>query len=120
MFCAKCRCEYREGFTTCSDCNIPLVHELPPEAGPDYIEFEEILSTNSPSDRPLIKSILDAEGIAYIFQGEYVSAYVGHAIPVRLMVRKDQVEKAVEILKDLNLSFTFGGLSSENDRDEEE
>jgi hypothetical protein len=69
------------------------LRELPPEAEPDFIEFEEILSTHSPSDRALIESILDAEGITYFFQGEYVSAYVGHAIPVRLMVRKDQVKK---------------------------
>lgn len=29
LFCARCKSEYREGFTTCSDCNVPLVDELP-------------------------------------------------------------------------------------------
>jgi len=29
MFCPLCRTEYREGFTTCSDCQLPLVAELP-------------------------------------------------------------------------------------------
>lgn len=34
MFCPKCRTEYRKGFTTCADCDIPLVAELPPEPAP--------------------------------------------------------------------------------------
>ena len=119
MFCPKCRSEYREGFTTCNDCNVPLVSELLPESEPGFVDYKEVLATNSPSDRALIRSILDAEGITYFFQGEYVSAYVYHAIPVRLMVREDQVQKAMDILKDLDLSFTFGGLSSENEKDED-
>jgi phosphosulfolactate synthase (CoM biosynthesis protein A) len=35
------------------------------------------------------------------------------------MVKEDQVQKAVDILKDLELSFTFGGLLSENEKDED-
>jgi len=119
VFCPKCRSEYREGFINCSDCNIPLVSELPPESKPDFIEFKEVLSTNSPSDRALISSILDAEGITYLFQGEYVSTYVYNAIPVRLLVREEEAQKAIEILKDLELSFTFGGMRSEHEKDQD-
>ena len=116
MFCPQCRSQYREGFTTCSDCNVPLVSELPPQSEADFVEYKEVLSTNSPSDRALISSILDAEGITYFFQGEFVAAYVYNAVPVRLMVREDEVQKAVEILKDLELSFTFGGQHSEDEK----
>jgi hypothetical protein len=28
MFCPKCKAEYREGFTECSDCQVPLVKDL--------------------------------------------------------------------------------------------
>ncbi len=28
MWCPKCKAEYREGFTVCADCHIPLVEEL--------------------------------------------------------------------------------------------
>jgi len=119
MFCSKCRGEYREGFTTCSDCNLPLVAELPPQSEPDFIEYKEVLSTNSPSDRALISSLLDAERITYFFQGEYVAAYVYNAIPVRLMVKQDEVQKTVDILQDLELSFTFGGPLSETEKDED-
>lgn len=29
MFCPTCKSEYLEGFTTCADCQVTLVHELP-------------------------------------------------------------------------------------------
>jgi hypothetical protein len=44
MYCPKCRSEYREGFTTCSDCKVELVDELPkePKEGlKDIAEFED-------------------------------------------------------------------------------
>ncbi len=56
---------------------------------------------------------MDAEGIIYFFQGEFVSAYIYNAIPLRLMVRKDQVQDAMDVLRDLDLSLTFGGLFAE-------
>ena len=34
MFCPRCETEYREGFETCSDCNVGLVESLEPEEGP--------------------------------------------------------------------------------------
>ena len=120
MFCPECKSEYRAGFTVCGDCDVPLVHELPPEPEPKYIEYEQILATNSPSDRALLKSILDAEGITYYFDGDHAAPYVYHAVPVRLMVKIDQAAAAMEILKDLDLSFTFGSSTSLEDIGDEE
>jgi len=34
MLCPVCQTEYREGFTECADCRVPLVHELPRADGP--------------------------------------------------------------------------------------
>ena len=45
-------------------------------------------------------------------QGEHATTYVYHAIPVRLMVRKDQVKMAKEILQDFDTKPIFGGLSN--------
>jgi hypothetical protein len=121
MFCPKCKSEYEPGYTTCSDCGMQLVPELPvvDDEGLEHLDYEEILSTNNPGDVALLKSLLDAENIAYSFQGEYASPFVGHAIPIRLYIRKDQVPLTVELLKELNLSFTFGG-QNETEEDNEE
>ena len=43
MFCPKCKSEYRQGFTRCSDCDVDLVYELKqdtvPEAYPDKTDY---------------------------------------------------------------------------------
>ena len=85
----------------------------------EYVDYEAILETNSPGDIALVKSVLEAEEITYFFNDEYSAQYMYYAVPMRLMVRKDQAEKTIEILKDLNLSFAFGGqhnkIEEEND-----
>lgn len=107
MFCPKCKAEYRLGFHRCADCAVDLVHELPtePEHEPEYEEFEELLSTYSPQDIAILKSLLESEGIKYFFQGEHTSHVLHLSIPIRLMVAKSQVKTAVEVIRDLKLSF---------------
>jgi hypothetical protein len=105
MFCPKCRAEYREGFYVCVDCDCDLVDELPPEEVPEFIEYVEVLGTYNPADVALIKSILDAENITYYFNAEHFIYIRPLAEPVRLMVKKDEAEKAKEALKDLDLAI---------------
>ena len=105
MFCPKCEAEFREGFSTCSDCDVALVAKLPKEPDPEYIEYEEILGTYNPGDIALIKSMLDSEHIVYYFLGEHFTYMRPLADPARLMVSKDDAEKAKDILKDLDLSY---------------
>lgn len=104
MFCPLCKSEYREGYRVCSDCDVELVEELPPEAEVGYIGYDEVLSTFNPGDIAIIKSVLDTEGITYFFQGEHFTYVIPLALQARLMVKKDQVEQARELLKDLKLS----------------
>ena len=35
-WCPKCKAEYREGFTECNTCHVPLVDELPAEEVSDH------------------------------------------------------------------------------------
>ena len=46
----------------------------------------------------------------YFIQGETVAPYVFHAVPMRLMVRKDQVEAVRERLDAFVQSSAYGGL----------
>ena len=77
----------------------------------DAMDFEVILEVRNAGDQAFIKSLLDAEGIIYLMQGEHVAPYLYHALPMRLMVRKDQVGLARELLKDFQLSSAYGGLN---------
>jgi len=108
VFCPKCKSEYRMGFTVCTDCDVPLVEELPPESKlePEYIEFEEILGTYNPADVAIIKSILDGDSITYYLLGENFMYVRPLADPVRLMVKKEQAQRARELLAKLKLSFS--------------
>jgi hypothetical protein len=69
MFCPKCRCEYRPGFTRCADCDVPLVEELPSLPPPE-------------PDRPLQKWELDRRdslNIAFV-KGAFVGYACGEVI----------------------------------------
>src|SRR5688572_11444980 len=40
-YCPNCRAEYRAGFDVCSDCDVPLIDELPPEpTEPEAVMFD--------------------------------------------------------------------------------
>ena len=116
MFCPKCRAEYREGFTECADCKVLLVPELPPKPKPEYEEYEEVLSTFNMGDVVIIRTILDKEKLTYYFKGDQQHIMRPLVEPARLMVRKDQVQKAIEILKDLKLSYM--AFATDNDSED--
>ena len=73
----------------------------------DEYDFEEVLTTANPADVAFMKSILDSEQLSYFFDGEHFNQLLPAEIlaPTRLMVRKDHVQKAVDILKGLKLKY---------------
>ena len=83
----------------------------------DYIEYVSILETHNVGDCVFIKSIFDAEGIVYFIQGENVAPYLFNALPMRVMVKKDQVENAKNILKDIKLSYSYNLRKNTEDPD---
>lgn len=108
MFCPNCKAEYREGFTKCSDCGVDLVEKLPEESheiDPD-IRFVEVLRTLNLVDIAFIKSILDSEGIHYFISGDIIQNINPIVDPAILMVVEYEADKARELLKDVNLSYT--------------
>lgn len=73
-------------------------------------DFEAILAIHSAGDRVFIRSLLDAEGIVYFIQGEHVAPYVYHALPMRLMVRRDQADRVRAMLRDFDAAGAYDGL----------
>jgi hypothetical protein len=102
IYCPQCGAEYRDGFTICADCEIALANE-PPAASKTTTEFtdlEEILSTIDSGQIALVKSILEAEEIHYVAQGEH-SHSLQSPIPVRFLVAKEDLARAREVLDSL-------------------
>ena len=98
MYCPSCRSEYRIEYTRCKDCDVELVTELPLEEQPEFVDLVEVLSTADAGQIPLIKSILEAEGIPYLAQGENFN--LGRGISVRFLVPKEYLEEARDALVD--------------------
>ena len=48
MFCPRCKAEFRQGFTHCSDCDVDLVWELPKDA----IEVRAVGEVGDPNEDP--------------------------------------------------------------------
>ena len=79
-----------------------------------FTEYVPILETHNAGDRVFIKSILDAENIVYFIQGEHIAPYLFNALPMRVMVKKDQADQAREIIKHIKLSYSYGLRESSN------
>jgi hypothetical protein len=52
MFCPQCKAEYRQGFTVCADCDVPLVWQLPAPTADDS-QPDASGTGAAPADDPL-------------------------------------------------------------------
>jgi hypothetical protein len=112
MFCPQCESEYRDGFTTCVDCDTALVDRLPAaDLAPDD-PFVTVLETGDPGLLALARSLLEAEGIPSLFLGEGLQSLFGAGTlgagfniavgPVHIQVPTSQAERAWELLEGLD------------------
>ena len=107
MFCPKCKCEYREGFNFCSDCNMELVEtllngELPSDKF-EYSELVTIAETCDISIIPIVKSILDSYEIKYFIQGEMLRGFAVLNNIMQIQVPSEDAQVAKDLLKDLDI-----------------
>jgi hypothetical protein len=102
MYCPICKTEYRPGFIKCAECMVPLVPTLPPEEPepiPEYVDLEEVMTSFDIGEISMARSLLDDHYISYFIEGENFSTCFG-SVPARILVPKDKVKKAKELLKD--------------------
>ncbi|MCC6419705.1 MAG: DUF2007 domain-containing protein [Gemmataceae bacterium] len=107
MYCPQCGVEFREGFTECSDCRVPLLPGTPPPEAPDAfdptLELVVVLETNDRVELAMAKGMLDEAGIPYYVLGQIatliqdVDAYLRKW--VRLQVPRDREAEARELLE---------------------
>ena len=74
MYCPQCRVEYRDGFTECSDCHVPLLAGTCPPDPPDpfnpSLELVVVLETNDPVQLAMAKGLLEDAGIPLFVLGQ--------------------------------------------------
>jgi len=110
MFCPKCRAEYREGFTECSDCHVKLVADLNLEENEPEYEFRdlfEVYSTWRLGEASFIKSLLESNGIDCFIHNEHypsMNFLISTAIPIKIMVPKEKTEEAKDVIDEYQKS----------------
>ena len=109
MYCPECRVEYRDGFTECSDCHVPLLAGALPAEPPDpfdpALELVVVLETNIGVQLAMANGLLEEAGIPFFVLGQ-ITKLVNDVNPflnkwVRVQVPRDREAEARELLEPL-------------------
>jgi hypothetical protein len=114
MFCPQCRAEYREGFTECSECQVHLVEQLPPDPPePNHTssELTTVFTTGDAALLPIIESLLNGAGVRFFVKNESTQDLFGMGRvgtgfnvvtgPVVIQVASEDAPAARELLRPL-------------------
>jgi hypothetical protein len=104
MYCPECGSEYREGYFTCVDCEVPLT-ETPP-AEPFHLDphLVAVFEGTDPAALALVESLLLEEKIPYFKKGDQMGRLFGMNVlggPVLIQVPEERAEAALELLGEL-------------------
>jgi hypothetical protein len=108
VYCPKCSCEYRDGFTECADCHVALLAGAPPEGpasefDPD-LDLVVILETNDRIQLAMAKGVLEEAGVPYFILGQ-IALLIQDLDPflnkwVRVQVPRDREAEARKLLEE--------------------
>jgi hypothetical protein len=108
VYCPQCRTEYREGFTECADCHVPLLAGAPPPEPDPFdpsLELVVVLESNSGVQFAMARGLLEEAGIPFFVLGQ-ITRLVNDVTPflnkwVSLQVPRDREAEARELLEPL-------------------
>ena len=106
MYCPQCGCEYRDGFSECSDCRVPLLAGTPPQETADpTLGLVVVLETNDQILLAFAKGLLEEAGIPFFILGQIATLMQGIDGLlnkwVRVQVPRDREAEARELLAEL-------------------
>ncbi len=104
-WCPKCKCEYREGFEICADCNSILVAEIGEKTEKLQENDKEMFLTNvcDEVEANILETLMNSCGIPilkkYPGAGGYLSIYMGTTYSgIDIYVPSKSYEAAMELL----------------------
>ena len=117
MYCPQCGVEYRDGFSECSDCQVPLLAGTPPPETPGKfdpsLDLVVVLETNDGIQLAMAKGLLEDAGLPFFVLGQITTLVTdvdGFLRKwVRVQVPRDREAEARELLDTLRQSE--GGAS---------
>jgi Putative prokaryotic signal transducing protein len=121
MHCPQCLTEYREGFTECADCHVPLAVGPPPvpAAGMHDVDLVTVLETSDRFAVNLGKATLEDAGIEYVMEGDD-SAERGltgmtpmGAMAAQIQVESTRADEARDLLEPLRNPEPVGDEEAE-------
>jgi len=81
VYCPQCRAEFREGFTECSDCHVPLLAGPPPPEPPSRFDPSLdpviVFVTNDQIQLAMAKGLLEESEIPFVVLGEIATLVAG-------------------------------------------
>ena len=121
MYCPQCGCEYRDGFSECSDCGVPLLAGTLPEAPAGLfdptLDLVVVLETNDGFQLALVKGLLEEAGIPFFVLGQIATLVTdvdGFLKKwVRLQVPRDREAEARGLLDELQQAETSPQVADE-------
>src|SRR4026209_1620711 len=109
MYCPECGLEYREGFVTRLECEVPLTDSAPAEPAHPDVQLVTVFEGTDPGALALAESLLLEEKIPYSKRFDQIQDLFGMGRlsfnplvgPVVIQVPGERAERAFEMLGDL-------------------
>ena len=104
MFCPECETEYRDGFTTCADCDVALVPKLGMTSLVPLTEERDSRVVDGIIDmieRTNIPYVIEAGTAMRVMDGEELTSEEPDLWFARIWVIKSRYDEAVTLLRDV-------------------